>query len=124
MMDSKTQFHSIIPVLPSADIPRDLKWYEEKAGFKCAFNHDNMYASIVREQLEIHLQWHADTADDPLLGGSVIKIFLKNIRPIFDEFVERGTVPKDKLRLHTPWGTNEFGFYDLNKNAVFLVENV
>ncbi len=120
----KTQFLYVIPVLPSLDIPRDLKWYEEKAGFKCAFNHDNMYAGMVRNKQEIHLQWHADTEDDPLLGGSVIKFFVKGIQPIFDEFVERGTVPKDKLRLNTPWGTNEFGFYDLNKNAVFFVEDV
>lgn len=119
-----TQFLNIIPVLPSADIPRDLKWYEEKAGFKTLFNHDNMYASITREQMEIHLQWHADTDDDPLLGGSVIKLFVKGIRPIFDELVGRKTVSADKLRLNTPWGTHEFGFYDPNNNAVFFVEDV
>ena len=123
-MEQKTEFQQIIPVLPSADIKRDLAWYEEKTGFKCAFNHDNMYAGIIRDHLEIHLQWHADTPDDPLLGGSVIRIFLKNIKPIFDEFVSRGTVPEDKLRMNTPWGTHEFGFYDPNNNAVFLVEDV
>lgn len=123
-MTNQTQFINIIPVLPSSDILRDLKWYEEKAGFKCAFNHDNMYAAIVRDKQEIHLQWHADTEDDPLLGGSVIKLFVRGIQPIFNELVERGTVPKEKLRLNTPWGTNEFGFYDLNKNSVFFVEDV
>ena len=121
---NKTQLLNIIPVLPSADIPRDLKWYEEKAGFQTLFNHDNMYASIAREHMEIHLQWHADTPEDPLLGGSVIKLFVKGIRPVFDEFVKRGTVGADKLRLNTPWGTNEFGFYDPNNNAVFFVEDV
>ena len=64
----------------------------------------------------------ADTDDDPLLGGSVIKIFVQNIQPIFEEFVQRGTVKPDKLRLGTPWNTNEFGFYDLNNNAIFIVE--
>ena len=82
-----------------------------------------MYACLKRENLFIHLQWHADTEDDPLLGGSVIKLFVKNIQPIFKEFMERGTVKEDKLRLNTPWGTHEFGFYDLNNNAVFIVED-
>lgn len=113
----------IIPVLPSADIQRDLVWYQEKAGFQFTFG-DEMYAGLKRGQQEIHLQWHADTAEDPLLGGSVIRIFVKDIHPIFEEFVERGTVQADKLRLNTPWGTHEFGFYDLNNNAIFWVQDV
>jgi hypothetical protein len=24
---------------------------------------------------------------------------------------------------NTPWKTNEFGFYDLNNNAIFIVED-
>ena len=122
-MADQTKFRYIIPVLPSADISRDLEWYEKQAGFTRLFNHDNMYAAMVREQQEIHLQWHADTEEDPLLGGSVIKIFVENIQPIFEEFVTRGTVPPDKLRRNTPWGTHEFGFYDPNNNAVFIVED-
>ena len=118
----KTEFLEISPVLPSQDIARDLDWYEKYAGFK-RVSQDQMYAVMKRDNLFIHLQWHADTEDDPLLGGSVIKIFVKNIQPIFQELIERGTVPPDKLRLNTPWGTNEFGFYDLNNNAVFFVED-
>ena len=53
----------------------------------------------------------------------MIRIFVQNIQPIFDEFVERGTVAADKLRRNTPWGTHEFGFYDLNKNAIFIVQD-
>lgn len=113
----------IIPVLPSADIFRDIAWYGKYAGFECAFS-DKMYAGLKRDNLQIHLQWHADTPDDPLLGGSVIKIFVENVGLYFREFVERGTVKDDKLRLNTPWGTHEFGFYDLNNNAIFFVEDL
>ncbi len=112
----------IIPVLPSDNIPRDLEWYEQNLGFKKVFG-DHMYAGLARENLEIHLQWHADTEDDPLLGGSVIRIFVKGIKAFFDEMLERGAVPKDKLRMNTPWGTHEFGLYDPNKNAIFFVED-
>lgn len=121
-MKSETRLLQIEPVLPSSDIARDMKWYEEKTGFKSVFS-DKMYGVLRRENLCIHLQWHADTEDDPLLGGSVIRIFVKNIKPIFDEFVRRGTVEETKLRTETPWGTNEFGFYDPNNNAIFIAED-
>jgi hypothetical protein len=122
-LEIHTKFLAIIPVLPSSDIARDIVWYEEKTGFKTIF-FDNMYALLQRDNLCMHLQWHVDTEEDPLLGGSVIRIFVKNIRPLFDEFVARGTVNKNKFVANTPWQTNEFGFFDLNKNAIFVVEDL
>lgn len=122
-MESTTTFLGIIPVLPSSDIARDIRWYEEKTGFTPVF-FDTMYAVLHRDNLSIHLQWHADTEDDPLLGGSVIRIFAKNIQPIFNEFVQRGTVTPDQFRAGTPWQTNEFGFFDLNGNGIFVVEDL
>ena len=119
----KSEFIDIIPVIPSANIERDLVWYKEKTGFESYFA-DKMYAGIRRENIYLHLQWHADTADDPLLGGSVIRIFVKNIKPLFDEFVQRGTVRQEALRSNTPWGTHEFGFFDLNNNAIFIAEDL
>ena len=83
-----------------------------------------MYAVLYRGNIIIHLQWHADTESDPLLGGSVIRIVVKNIGPVFNEFVQRGTVSQEALKLNTPWKTNEFGFYDLNKNAIFIMEDI
>lgn len=117
-----TAFLSIIPVLPSADIVRDITWYREKLGFETHFS-DNMYAVLYRENICLHLQWHADTTNDPLLGGSVIRIYVKNITALFNELVARGTVSPGSMKLNTPWKTNEFGFYDLNNNAVFIMED-
>lgn len=106
----KTKLIGIIPVIPSADIDRDLKWYEEQAGFTQTFIADG-YAGTARENLHIHLQWHADTEEDPLLGGSVIKIFVENIEPLFDEFINRGTVSENGINRNTPWNTHEFGVF-------------
>ncbi|MCP9199481.1 glyoxalase/bleomycin resistance/extradiol dioxygenase family protein [Gramella sp. GC03-9] len=117
------EFLEISPVLPSQDIDRDVKWYQEKLGFKL-LHKDSKYAVIRRANICIHLQWHADTEEDPLLGGSVIKIFVKNLMPIFEELVERKTIKKEKLRLNTAWKTNEFGLYDLNNNSIFFVEDI
>lgn len=112
----------IVPVLPSANIVRDVTWYAEKTGFEKAFG-DEMYVGLRRGDQEIHLQWHADTKDDPLLGGSVIRIFVEEIELVFEEFVKRGTVERGDLRMDTPWGTHEFGFYDPNQNAIFIVQD-
>ena len=121
-MNSKPKFHIIAPVLPSLNIDRDIIWYKEKTGFEVIYQ-EGGYAVLSRENLWIHLQWHAGTNEDPF-HGSVIKIFIEGIDIIFQEFIKRGAVTKDKLKYNTPWHTNEFGFFDLNKNAIFFVEDV
>lgn len=112
----------IIPVLSSSDIKRDIEWYEKKAGFKLGFG-DHGYAGLVRDNLEFHLQFHHGDESDPV-NASVMKIFVEDIDPYVEEFVARGTIVKEKLRRNTPWGTHEFGFFDLNNNAIFFVQDV
>ncbi|MEI9910966.1 MAG: VOC family protein [Bacteroidota bacterium] len=116
-------FQQIIPVLPSSDLARDVAWYKDKTGFEPVFA-DTMYAVLHRDGQSIHLQWHADTEDDPLLGGSVIRISVNDVKIVFDEFVERGTVSAGKLIPRTAWYTSEFGFYDLNNNAIFIMQDL
>lgn len=119
----KTEFLCTVPVLPSQNITRDIDWYSHNFGFVKTFG-DHMYAGMRLEDIVIHLQWHADTAADPLLGGSVVRIFVKNIEPYFESLVVKGAITYDKLIKNTAWGTHEFGLYDLNNNAVFVVEDI
>jgi hypothetical protein len=119
----KTELSAVIPVLPSENIERDIAWYKDKVGFETYFS-DDMYAVLYRDNIVLHLQWHAGTGDDPLPGGSVTRIMVKEIMPAFEEFVKRGTVPQEKLRMDTPWGTHEFGFFDLNSNAIFIMQDL
>ena len=123
MADKDSNFGHITPVLPTADVNRDIIWYNEKLGFDLIFE-QNGYAVLHREHLFIHLQWHANTVDDPLLGGSVIRILVKNIKPIFEEFNAKGIIATDELIMNTPWNTHEFGVFDLNKNAIFIVQDL
>lgn len=109
------------PVLSSSDIERDIKWYEAHTGFTLYYQ-EHGYAVLQREDQWVHLQWHHDNDEDPVYG-SVLKIFVNDIHAILDEMVERGSVNREKLRLNTPWNTHEFGFYDLNKNAIFFVQD-
>lgn len=114
---------STVVVLPTSDLQRDIKWYAEYTGFIKRFANDG-YAGLYRDGMEIHLQWHADTVDDPVNGGSVVKFFVDSLDEVFKEFLERGTVKQSALRRNTPWGTHEFGFFDLNKNALFFVQDL
>ncbi len=122
-MGVNANIRGIEPVLPSRDISRDLEWHEQYTGFTKSFG-DHMYAGISRDQLCIHLQWHADNEDDPLLGGSVIKIFVNDLSPFIEEFIKRGTIEEERVMRNTPWGTHEFGFHDLNKNAIYFVQDI
>jgi len=119
-----TKLVKVIPVLESSDIARDIAWYKEKTGFEVSFLHEKMYAGLYRDDLEIHLQWHAGTKDDPMNGGAVIRIDVKNIKPLFEEFKQRGAVNENDFRASTPWGTNEFAIHDLNSNAIFISEDI
>lgn len=122
-MKTLNNLSGIVPVLPSANLERDVKWYNDFTGFESYFI-DKKYAGLSRDGLKLHLQWHENNADDPLYAGSIIRIFVHDIQSIFNEFVERGTVGIEKLMRNTPWSTHEFGFYDLNNNAIFLVQEI
>ncbi|MBT8269108.1 MAG: glyoxalase/bleomycin resistance/extradiol dioxygenase family protein [Bacteroidia bacterium] len=118
-----SNFLHITPVLPSDDLVRDIQWYSDKLGFSKTFGQEG-YAVLHREDQWIHLQWHANTAEDPLNGGSVVKIFVRDIQSIFKELLDRGSISPDKLNENTPWGTHEIGLYDLSGNAIYFVQDI
>ena len=118
-----SNFKQIIPVLSSSDVQRDVAWYEKQLGFQLAFWDGDGYAGIQRDGIEVHLQWHHNNEDDPVLPG-VIKLFVSDILPIFEELQRKGVVTEDRLRRHTSWGTHELGLFDLNNNAIFFVQDV
>ena len=60
-MEKKGYLHQIHPVLPVKDVVEALDFYVNRLGFKIAFADDSKnptYAGILRDDIEIHLQWH------------------------------------------------------------------
>ena len=96
----KTKHLEIAPVLSSQNIERDIAWYKKHVGSTTLYS-DKMYALLQRDSINMHLQWHADTEDDLLLGGSVIRVMVDDIQPIYKEFIERKTIKPEKLMLKT-----------------------
>ncbi|WP_439487657.1 glyoxalase/bleomycin resistance/extradiol dioxygenase family protein [Algoriphagus sp.] len=119
----KTKFLCSIPVLPSQDIVRDLEWYAQTLGFVKTFG-DHSYAGMRLEEVEVHLQRYSATGASQHVNGSVVKIFVKNIEPFFEALVIKGVVNCDHMNKNTAWGTHEFRLTDLNKNAIFIVEDI
>ena len=113
------EFLGIVPVIPSQNIKRDIDWYGRKVGFEAA-HHNELYAVLRRDRLRIHLQWHADTNADPLLGGSGVKVFVDDIQPIFEELEKMGTVSMEAIQCQTRWNTMNLGFSILIRMASFL----
>ena len=46
----------IAPVFRVDSLERALAWYHDKLGFDVEFNHENFYASVMRDGCRIHLQ--------------------------------------------------------------------
>ena len=110
-------------MLSSSDVKRDATWYQENLGFEIAFWDGDGYAGLQRDGIQLHLQWHHNNEEDPVLPG-VIKLFVHDIIPIFQELLNKDIITEDRLRRHTPWGTHELGLFDLNNNAIFFVQDV
>ena len=119
-MQLSNNIQALIPVLPSSDISRDVDWYNQMLGFQAIYIEDG-YAVLGRDAFRIHLQWHANTVTDPIVG-SFLKIVVQDIQLSFDHFSGPLQLKPEQLQRHTPWNTHEFGCYDLNKNAIVFVQ--
>ena len=119
-MTSKAVFESVHPVLPSQNVSAAIEFYTGKLGFRLAFQDaasEPGYAGIVRDSVEIHLQWH-DPAEWSAVERPMLRFMVPDVDGLFEEYQPNG-VFHDRTELRdTPWNTREFAFYDLDKNGL------
>ncbi|HAS40544.1 MAG TPA: glyoxalase/bleomycin resistance/extradiol dioxygenase family protein [Microscillaceae bacterium] len=128
-MDQETQIVQINPVLPVGDMQESLDFYENKMGFKNVYDSSNYneagqeldYAVMCRQNCCIHLQLFKDIRPD---FQPQIRIEVKNIEPLFEEYRSKGLLDNQPTLRETPWGTREFAFYDPNNMAITFFEGV
>jgi len=126
MEKSETTFLHMIPVLASADVKRDIDWYENKLGFKNVYDstayHDGPvdYAVLRRQNLIIHLQFQFPKD----MTSTDVKIEVKNIDSLIEEYLEKNVITAENVNRKTPWNTDEFGLFDLNKNRITFLEDL
>ena len=123
---TKTKFLRLSPVMASSDVPRDIEWYESMLGFKNVYDSSAYqegkidYAVLGRQNLFVHLQYQFPKD----MTSTDVRIQVKNIDPIFEEYVNTGVIPKDRMRRSTGWHTDEFGLFDPSGNRITFFEDL
>ncbi|MGC1515439.1 MAG: glyoxalase superfamily protein [Maribacter sp.] len=126
-MQQQAYLHQIHPVLPVWDVVEALDFYVNRLGFRIAFADDSKnpkYAGIIKDAVEIHLQWHDQkdwevTADRPML-----RIVTQNIEALYEVYSEKDIFNPHTLLRETAWGTKEFAIYDPFKNGLTFYRDI
>jgi len=120
-MERKGYLHQIHPVLPVWDVVEALDFYVNRLGFKIAFADDSKnptYAGVIRDAIEIHLQWHEIKEWEVEMDRPMLRIVSQNIQELYSEYAQKDVFNPHTLLRETAWGTKEFAFYDPFKNGL------
>ncbi|MRX66160.1 glyoxalase superfamily protein [Maribacter luteus] len=117
----KGYLHQIHPVLPVKDVVEALDFYVNRLGFKIAFADDSKkptYAGVIRDAIEIHLQWHDSREWEYSVNRPMVRIVTQHIEALYEEYFEKDVFNAHTLLRETAWGTKEFAFYDPFENGL------
>ncbi len=126
-MKVKGYLHQIHPVLPVKDVVEALDFYVNRLGFKIAFADDSKnpkYAGILKDAVEIHLQWHDAAEWELAIDRPMLRIVTENIEQLYAEYSEKDVFHAHTLLRETAWGTKEFAFYDPFKNGLTFYRDI
>lgn len=126
-MKVKGYLHQIHPVLPVKDVVEALDFYVNRLGFKIAFADDSKnpkYAGILKDAIEIHLQWHDASEWELAVDRPMLRIVTENIEQLYTEYSEKDVFNAHTLLRETAWGTKEFAFYDPFKNGLTFYRDI
>ena len=116
----------IHPVLPVYDLKKALRFYVEKLDFKILFadhSENPYYAGIVKDNIQIHLQWH-DIKEWHTIERPSLRILVKNIKQLYKTFQSRNVFHEHTKLTETNWNTLEFAFFDPFKNGLTFYCNI
>jgi uncharacterized glyoxalase superfamily protein PhnB len=124
-MGDETTFRELNPVIPVREMRKALEFYEQKLGFRKTFDDASgpdsvpSYAGVCRGGLCLHLQTMAPD-ENPTMP--LIRIRVERIEPLYEEYRAKGVV-RAKLE-PKPWGSKDFGLYDVNGAALVFYEDL
>ena len=113
----------IHPVLPVKNVAKAIDYYVKKLGFKLAFTDttsEQGYAGVSRDDIQVHLQWHDEKEWNQGLDRPLLRIYVNNIKELYDEYKIQDVFHEQTALRETPWGTKEFAFYDLYRNGLIF----
>lgn len=117
----KATFQAIHPVLGARDVSAAVAWFVDYLGFTCSFDDGGdpiRYAGVARDGVGLHLQWQ-DERYFPAPGedAPAYRFRVDDPDALHAECIQRGLKPSAAPR-DTPWGTREWGVYDLNGHGL------
>jgi len=111
------------PILGTQDMQRAIEFYTQQLGFKLVFG-DNAeppnYVGFRRDAVELHMQFQFEHE----MGSIRLRFLVEDPDALFDEYRQRGVECAPNKVQDTPWGTREFGLYDLDRNALTFYRNL
>lgn len=118
-------FTKVIPVLPCKDVAKAIENYVERLGFTLNFQDsaDPSYASVQRDSVELHLQWH-DAREWERTERQMLRFPVMDTKSLHAEYADKGVFHDGTALRDTAWGTREFAFYDLNQNGLTFFEDL
>ena len=117
----------IHPVLPVKNVTKAVDYYVNNLGFKLAFTDttsEQGYAGVIRDGIEIHLQWHDEKEWVTGFNTSMLRIYTNNIESLYEEYIPKNIFHKNTALNETSWGTKEFAFYDLYSNGLTFYKDI
>lgn len=126
-MTSEGYLHQIHPVLAVKDVVEALDFYVNRLGFKIGFADDAKnpkYAGVLRDGIEIHLQWHDAAEWEGTVDRPTLRIVTQNIQELYNEYALKDVFHAHTLLRETAWGTREFAFYDPFHNGLTFYRDV
>ena len=115
------------PVLGSSDVAASIAFFAE-LGFAVRFQDDAAsprYAAVVRDSVEVHIQWHADVRADRHKDRPVCRFLVDDVDALYAELAARApkrlAAPAESpwyRPANTPWGTREFHVHDPDRNGL------
>jgi len=114
------KFQTVNPVLPSRDVQASVQFYVSRLGFSLQFQDstdDPRYAGLRRDNVEIHIQWH-DPAEWEAVERPMLRFVVSAVQALFEEYKDKNVFHEKTELRETPWGTQEFAFYDPDQNGL------
>lgn len=110
------------PVLPVRDVGRAAAFYE-RLGFRLAWR-DDRYAVLSRDGVVLHLQWHDPAEWEAAVDRPMLRFPVSDVAALFDSLRASGAYHEGTAVRRTPWRTEEFAFYDPDRNGLTFYRDV
>ncbi|MDT8340792.1 MAG: VOC family protein [Longimicrobiales bacterium] len=123
------QLRAVHPVLMVRDVDASVRFFRS-LGFECGFTDSGdppRYAGVVRDGVEIHLQWHEPSQWDHDGDLPTYRFLVEDVDGLYQEFRGVGHVSTSEVfgaPADTPWGTREFHLRDPDGNGLHFYRDL